>query len=420
MAWLTTVHMWAAQFAHFPDALKRIDRLANRTRRLLLASAALVAAAPALHAADTAIIPGNVAAWVAAAPAIGTPSDSKAVAIVVHMALRHRDELKQVADEVSRPGSPMYGHYLTPSTFRSEFAPAAEDVAAVAAMLTRAGMSEITVGPANAYVSATATVGQLRSAFGVTQKTYRYGAMALRANREAPRVPAAMAGKILYIEGLDDTTFLKQPLHRSVTVGAAIAPANLAAAAVTPPPVAASNPSPYCDTYFGDLKATLSTKPGVYDKTLPWLICGYTPAQVQAAYGFDKVKYDGAGVTVAFIDAYASPTLQADGNKYAKNHDLPSLTAANFKQIIPTGIYDVPAAQVTNAYSWWEEQSLDLAAIHGSAPGASIVYVGSTDNGTSLTVALLNTIYNKQADVITNSYGNGGEAVPAADVAMED
>ena len=394
--------------------------MANRTRRLLLASAALVAAAPALHAADTATIPGNVAAWVAAAPAIGTPSDSKAVAIVVHMALRHRDELKQVADEVSKPGSPMYGHYLTPSTFRSEFAPAAEDVAAVAAMLTRAGMSVITVGPANAYVSATATVGQLRSAFGVTQKTYRYGAMALRANREAPRVPAAMAGKILYIEGLDDTTFLKQPLHRSVTVGAAIAPANLAAAAVTPPPVAASNPSPYCDTYFGDLKATLSTKPGLYDKTLPWLICGYTPAQVQAAYGFDKVKYDGAGVTVAFIDAYASPTLQADGNKYAKNHDLPSLTAANFKQIIPTGIYDVPAAQVTNAYGWWEEQSLDLAAIHGSAPGASIVYVGSTDNGTALTVALLNTIYNKQAEIITNSYGNGGEAVPAADVAMED
>ncbi len=386
----------------------------------MLASAALMAAAPTLRAADTAAIPGNVASWVAAAPAVGTPSDSKAVAIVVHMALRHRNELKQVADEVSKPGSPMYGHYLTPSTFRSEFAPAAEDVAAVSAMLTHAGMSDITVGPANAYVSARAKVGQLRTAFGVTQKTYRYGAMALRANREAPRVPAAMAGKILYIEGLDDTTFLKQPLHRSVTVGAAIAPASLAAATVTPPPVAASNPSPYCDTYFGDLKATLSTKPGVYDKTMPWLICGYTPAQVQAAYGFDKVKFDGAGVTVAFIDAYASPTLQADGDKYAKNHDLPSLTAANFKQIIPAGIYDVPAAEVTNAYDWWEEQSLDLAAIHGSAPGASIVYVGSTDNGTALTVALLNTIYNKQADIITNSYGNGGEAVPAADVAMED
>lgn len=401
--------------------------MAIRTRNLLLATAAaagLAAAAPAMHAADTATIAGNVASWVAAAPVVGTPSATQAVAIVVHMALRNRDELKQVADEVSKPSSPMYGHYLTPSTFRSEFAPDAADVTAVSAMLTKAGMSDVTIGPANAYVSANATVGQLRTTFGVTQKTYRYGTMSLRANREAPSVPAALASKILYIEGLDDTTFLKQPQHRSVTVGAALAPANLlattAATAVTPPPVADSNPSPYCDTYFGDLQATLSTTPGVYDKTLPWLICGYTPAQIQAAYGFDKVKYDGTGVTVAIIDAYASPTLQADGDKYAKNHDLPALTAANFREIIPNGIYDVPAAQVTNAYGWWEEESLDLSAVHGSAPGASIVYVGASDDGTALSVALLNTIYNKQADIITNSYSYGGDSVPAADVKQQD
>ena len=80
----------------------------------------------------------------------------------------------------------------------------------------------------------------------------------------------------------------------------------------------------------------------------------------------------------------------------------------------------MPAAQVTNAYGWWGEQSLDLAAVHGSAPGASIVYIGSTDNSTSLTIALIDSIYNKRADILTNSYGNNGEAVPAADIAMED
>lgn len=149
-------------------------------------------------------------------------------------------------------------------------------------------------------------------------------------------------------------------------------------------------------------------------------MCGYTPQQVQAAYGFDKVKYDGTGVTVAIIDAYASPTLMADGNQYAANHGLPPLTAANFTQIIPKGIYNVPAANVTEAYGWWGEESLDLAAVHGSAPGASIVYIGSSDSGTSLTVALMNAIYNHQADIITNSYGYNGESVSPADVATED
>ncbi len=394
-----------------------------RTRTLLLATAALsgLAAAP-LRAANTATITGNVARWVAAAPVVGAARESQPVDIVVHMALRHGNELKQVADEVSKPGSPMYGHFLSPSTFRSEFAPEAADAAAVASLLSEAGMSAVKIGPANAYVSARATVAQLRQTFAVTQATYAYRGKTLRANKEAPSVPAALAGKIVSIEGLDDTTFLKQPEHHSETVGALVAPAGAGAtaSAVTPPPVAASLPSPYCDTYYGDLKAALSTKPAPYGATLPWLICGYTPAQVKAAYGFDKVAFDGAGVTVAIIDAYASPTLKADGNRYAKNQGLPALTSANFREVIPTGVYDVPAAEVTNAYGWWEEESLDLSAVHGSAPGASIVYVGATNNGTPLTVALLNTIYNKQADIITNSYSFGGDSIPASTVAEQD
>lgn len=412
-----------------------------RTRNILPAIVAIgsaaLSASPA-GAAEASRVSGNVAQWVGHAVAAGEAPAAQSVAIVVHMRLQHADDLKQVADEVSRPGSQSYGHYLSAATFKATFAPAAADVAAVQAMLAGAGMSDISVGAAGATVSATATVAQLRATFHVTQQLYRTGATTMRANAEEPTIPAALAGKIVYIEGLDDTTFLKQPQHVSATAGALLAPAGastsptagaaaigsyrLAAAqpAVTPPPVAASLPSPFCDTYYGDLKATLSTKPGPYAKTMPWLVCGYTPQQIRAAYGFDKVKLDGTGVTVAIIDAYASPTLMADGNRYAANHGLPPLTSANFTQIIPKGIYNLNPAEVSNAYGWWGEESLDLAAVHGSAPGASIVYVGARDNGSALTVALLNTIYNQQADIITNSYGNNGESVSAADVAMED
>ena len=381
----------------------------------LLAGLAAVTASSA-SAADTATIPGNVGAWVSKANRVGPAPADRQVAIVLHMALRNPDRLQQLVAEISKPGSPSYGKYLTQAGISARFAPDPAAVAAAVALLQNAGMRNVTVGPAGAYITATATVRQISATFAVSQNLYSYRGHTVRANSELPTIPAALAGKIMAIEGLDEQN-VKHPTHRSITEGERVAPPigpyTDTTSNVTPPPVAANLPSPYCDTYAGDLKATLSTPPTPYNATLNWLICGYTPQQIHAAYGLDKVKADGTGVTVAIVDAYASPTLMFDGNAYARNHQLPRLTSANFKQVIPEGIYDVPASSVANAYGWWEEESLDLAAVHGSAPGAKIVYIGSTDNGSSLTVALMNAIYNREADIITNSYSYNGDTDPA-------
>lgn len=387
---------------------------------------AIALTAPAARAAATATVPGNVSGWVATATRTGTVPDSQQMTIAVYMTLRDVDGLKQLLAAVSNPASPSYGQYLTPATFRAHFAPDPADVAAVAAMLTQAGMTGLQVGAGGTYVSATATAAQIRSMFAISQEFYTYGGRTLRANREAPTIPASLAGKIVYIEGLDDTTLLRKPFHVSVTEGARVAPATMtsvapAATGATPPPVASGIPSPYCDTYSGDLQATLSTAAGPYGRRLPWLTCGYTPQQVQAAYGFNRVKLDGTGIRVAIIDAYASPTLATDGNRFATNHHLPPLTAANFQQQIPPGIYNVSPNEACDPYDWWGEQSLDLAAVHGSAPGASILYIGARDCNTSLTTALLDTIYEDKADIITNSYGNNGDGnISSAEIAMQD
>jgi subtilase family serine protease len=390
----------------------------------MLAGLALCLAAAA-RAADTAAIPGNVSSWAVQSNRAGTAPDSRKVDIAVHMTLRDLNGLRDFVSAVSKPGRPLYGHYLTKEQFRSAFAPASEDVLAVKNLLEKAGMTNISVGPSNAYVFATATVAQLRSTFSVTQDLYSFHGHTLRANREAPTLPAALASKVLFIEGLDDSTYLKKPMHRSVDQHVLRPPAGYVAhtadaTTITPPPVVNQDPSPYCSTYFGDHKATLSTKPAPYAATLPWLMCGYSPEQIREAYGLNKVRYDGAGLTVAIIDAYASPTLQADGNHYAAKHQLPPLTSANFAEIIPQGIYGANPDAPCGPYGWWTEQSLDLASVHGSAPGANILFVGSTDCGTSLTVAFLNVIYNQEADILTNSYSDNGEALPAGSIAMVD
>jgi subtilase family serine protease len=387
----------------------------------LLAAAAVCTATAAQAATAT----GNVAGWVKNAAMVGAAPASQSVTIAVHLALQNSTSLKAMVADISSPKSRNYGHYLTTEEFTQRFSASAASVNAAKSLLENAGMSHVQVGPDGAYVSATATVSQLRTTFHVTQNLYSYKGMTLRANKEEPTIPAALAGKILYIGGLDDTAALRQPYHHSVVMGALVAPKAAAAstASVTPPPVAAGNPSPYCNIEYGPdaAVATLSTAADVYGAAIPWLGCGYTPAQIRAAYGLSAVNYTGKGVTVAIVDAFASPTLLADANRYAANHNLPALKLGkNFSQIIPEGAYNVAAANVTNAYGWWEEQSLDMAAVHGSAPGANIVYVGSVDNDTSLDIAFFNTLYNHIADVVTDSWGDNGESIAPGSQASYD
>jgi subtilase family serine protease len=390
-------------------------------------SAAIACGGTAI-AAGTTTVSGNVAGWVKNATLKSSASASTSVTISVNMALKNLAGLKSFVAEVSNPNGREYGQYLSTEQFASRYAPAAADVAAVQKLLEQAGMKNVTVGPHGVYVSATATVAQLRTAFKVSQNLYAYNGFTLRANKEAPTIPASLAGKIVYIGGLDDTTLMRKPFHHSITQGDLVAPTSEASAspsttAVTPPPVAASNGSQYCNHTFGSgaLVAKLSTPADVYGDALPWLGCGYSTAQVRSAYGLDQVSYDGKGVTVAIVDAYASPTIVNDITDYSVNNDLPKIkVGVNFKQIIPEGIYSVSPTEACGPYGWWEEESLDVSAVHSSAPGANIVYVGSRDCATSLDIAFLNTVYNHVADVVTDSWGDNGESIAPGDQASYD
>ncbi len=319
--------------------------------------------------------PSNVAPWIKNATLIGAAPANRSVTIAVHLSLNNTAGLKALVAEVSSPSSRQYGRYLTPAEFGQRFAPESTGVNAVKAMLEHAGMTDIQVGPHGVYVSAVATVAQLRSDLPCEPEHVRLqghdparqqgGAHpSRRAGRESPvrRGPGRhdIAPATLSSLGHHGQRSSRRPRQPPPT-------------AVTPPPVAAGNGSPYCNHYFGAgaLVAKLSTAADVYGAAIPWLACGYTPQQIQAAYGLNKVtKYNGKGVTVAIVDAYASPTLMADANRYAANHDLPKLkTGVNFSQIIPLGIYDVSPTEACGPYGWWEEQSLDMAAVHGARAG---------------------------------------------------
>ena len=353
-----------------------------------------------------------VAPWVARATVTGTADESKTVQITAFLSLRNVDALKVFIDSVSKPASPNYGKYLTPEQFRAAYAPLPADVARVQQSLSSLGFKVINTPASGLFVEATGTVRQIRSAFGVSQNLYTFKGHTLRANAEQPKMPAGLAGVVRYVAGLDDSAVLRQPNHRRIDDAVPKAgPGNTGAQPDAPPPVAAGIISPFCSHYWGDEKATLSSAPGPYPTKLPWLLCGYTPAQINQAYGINKVSQDGNGVKVGIVDTYASPTIAHDANRYSRIFNLPELTYLNFQQIIPKGIYKVPPDDPCGPQGWYGEETLDVEAVHSTAPGANIVYAGNscTDPGNS---ALYNLIDNHIVDIVTNSYSYGGENVP--------
>ena len=111
---------------------------------------------------------------------------------------------------------------------------------------------------------------------------------------------------------------------------------------------------------------------------MPWTVKGYTPAQIKGAYGISG--YDGTGQTVAIIDAYASPTILHDVNEWSINRGLPTMTASQLVQVVAPGTYRRPQNPAQDPQGWYGEETLDVEAVHGMAPAARIVYVGSPNN----------------------------------------
>jgi subtilase family serine protease len=120
---------------------------------------------------------------------------------------------------------------------------------------------------------------------------------------------------------------------------------------------------------------------------------------------------DGSGVTVGIIDAYASPTIEQDVETYSKAHGLPSIKG-HFTQYVSPGTYQRPENRAQDPAGWAGEETLDVEAVHTMAPGADIVYIGAPNNYRDMDAIMNRVVDNHLADIVSNSYGYGGEALP--------
>jgi hypothetical protein len=129
---------------------------------------------------------------------------------------------------------------------------------------------------------------------------------------------------------------------------------------------------------------------------------GLSPAAIKQAYGFSTGSTDGAGKTIAIVDAYDDPTAEADLGVFSSHFDLPACTTANgcFKKVSQTGGTTYPRADS----GWSLEISLDVQWAHAMAPGAKILLVEASSN--SFTNLLAAEDYAKaHAQYVSNSWG---------------
>jgi len=362
---------------------------------LAVLSAAVVLAAPGGSSAARAprkALKGSVPTWATTARDRGAAHGR--IRLAVALRWRHGGALSALDSAVSTPGSAAYGHYLSPSEFRARFSPSRAAVARVKAFLRSSGLHVQRVSRSRMLVDAAGSTRDAERAFHTDLRTYRLAGRRLRAAARPASVPTSVAGDVGGVVGLDET--VAKPLARQAA----------------PPPPLFRNARP-CSHYWGEKFANGSI-PRAYGQAQPFAPCGYDAQQLQSAYGVDDALgagIDGTGQTVAIIDAFAAPTIQADVNQYSSLHGLPPAT---IDQTVAHGCH--VACSVAQHQGWYGEETLDLEAVHSMAPGAVIAYYGAADpGGKALLDSFVNVLDDGTASIITNSYGSIGEggATPA-------
>ncbi|TMG00054.1 MAG: serine protease [Chloroflexi bacterium] len=362
----------------------------------IVASIALLGSViPALAApSPRATLAGNVPPWAKSANFKGAANASDSIGFRVYLGWNNGSAVEALAKSVSDPRSASYGNYLTAQQFRQQFAPSQAQVNAVQSWLRSQGFSIVYTPQNNHYVSAEGTIAQAAAAFGTSFGMYSVDGLTLRSPSSDISVPASIANAVTGVIGLDDVA---QTVHTN----------NIKADPNAPPSPAFVNAPPLAD-YWGQLTAPYPNPYG--SDALPYVPRGYTPQQINGAYGLGNTTLDGSGVSVAIIDAYASPTVQQDLDQWSSNRGMAS---TNITQVVAPGTYNHPERGLRqDPQGWYGEETLDVEAVHGMAPGAHIVYVGSPNNFQDLDAALNHVVDRHLASIVTNSYGFRTELLP--------
>ena len=369
---------------------------------LVVGLALPVAVSPPVGASPSSMVKlsGSQAPAASRTTRVGAVAGNSPVGFQVVLAPRSPAAAQKFAEAVSTPGSDVYHHYLSASQWEARYSPTAAQVASVTTWLRQAGLDVGTVSADRMTVAASGTAAQVERTFATTLSLHDVGGRTLRLADTGLSVPADLAGVVVGASGVSQTMATPDLVTDGPVAGAG-------SDAAQPPGFRTAQP---CGTYYGQQTDTVRPPYGHgYPSPAPYAVCGYTPPQIRSAYTLPDRKAggaDGRGVTVAVIDSYVSPTLLADAAQYAAVEDPGHpYSATQFRELLPASFDARAQCQATG---WYGEQTLDVEAVHATAPGAKILYVAAADCFDSLFTSLQTVIDGGLANVVTDSWGDDG------------
>lgn len=338
-----------------------------------------------------AVLPGSSPSWARPGNAVVAPAVAgHPISARVYLAPRHKRQLDAMVAAVSNPASPQYRHFLTPQQYQQRFGPSTQQVAAVSRWLTGAGLKVTAVANGNRYLVVSGTAAQAERAFATDLRSFRHGNRTDRAPARDLSVPKNLGSMVLGVAGLNEAPHTVSP-------------------AAAPPPAGFRNARP-CSRYYGQLTAKYQADyqtplPKFQGKYRDYAVCGYTPRQLRSAYGVTGSGLSGEGVTVAITDAYAAPTILSDANTYATRHGDEAFDHGQFSQSLPKQPFR--KQDDCGPSGWYGEETLDVEAVHGMAPGANVIYYASRscyDNDFLDTLARV--VDDNEATIVSNSWSD--------------
>jgi subtilase family serine protease len=127
--------------------------------------------------------------------------------------------------------------------------------------------------------------------------------------------------------------------------------------------------------------------------------CGYTPAELEAAYGITSELGGGSGTTVAVIEVGDYADASSDISSFRTEYDLGSVTLTRYNAAGDEGDYP----STCQDYGWCLETALDMDMVSAACPKCNIDIMEATDSISSLEEAETSAV-KLGATILSNSW----------------
>jgi len=159
---------------------------------------------------------GERAGWAAAKNDRGRVADDLALTHL-SVTLKRPPERQQAFEQLLRdqqdPASPDYHQWLSPSEIGERFGPSAHDIDAISEWLRSQGLNVDAISNGRTRVGFSGRAADVAAAFATELHYYDAAGEKRIATSDAPQIPAAFAGAIRAVSGLQSITF--KPAHRA-------------------------------------------------------------------------------------------------------------------------------------------------------------------------------------------------------------